>query len=300
MRTMATAGRTVVFSATTVGAVDGGDGAVPDVLPEIVAYTIVAIAFVVALAAVVVTPAAIGLLATGWMPWTRTSCTSLAAAAGPARPRAQACARQFWYRSTRFVLRHAIPIGMGVVALLLLLGVPFLGVKWGFPDERVLPHVVVGTPSGRHAGQRFRQRARHRGHRRRSRRRRHDPADLQRYAAELSRVPDVSSVSAPDGTFVGGTAGGAARRGHRDGARQRFSYRRHHRAAVLAGLQQPTRPAARVATPAGRSVEMTGFAQINRDSVDAITTRLPLVLGSDRRASPSRCCSCSPAAWCCR
>jgi RND superfamily putative drug exporter len=34
-----------------------------------------------------------------------------------------------------------------------------------------------------------------------------------------------------------------------------------------------------VAGPAGRSVEMTGIAQINRDSVDAITSRLPLVLG---------------------
>jgi RND superfamily putative drug exporter len=30
--------------------------------------------------------------------------------------------------------------------------------------------------------------------------------------------------------------------------------------------------------PAGRSVEMTGLAQINRDAVDAITTRLPTVL----------------------
>ena len=31
--------------------------------------------------------------------------------------------------------------------------------------------------------------------------------------------------------------------------------------------------------PAGQSVEMAGVAQINRDSVDAITARLPLVLG---------------------
>ena len=30
-------------------------------------------------------------------------------------------------------------MGLSVVVLLLLLGVPFLGVKWGFPDERVLP-----------------------------------------------------------------------------------------------------------------------------------------------------------------
>ena len=34
-----------------------------------------------------------------------------------------------------------------------------------------------------------------------------------------------------------------------------------------------------VAGPAGRSVEMGGVAQVNRDSVDAVTARLPLVLG---------------------
>jgi RND superfamily putative drug exporter len=34
-----------------------------------------------------------------------------------------------------------------------------------------------------------------------------------------------------------------------------------------------------VAGPAGRSVDMAGVAQVNRDSVDAVTDRLPLVLG---------------------
>jgi len=34
-----------------------------------------------------------------------------------------------------------------------------------------------------------------------------------------------------------------------------------------------------VPTPAGTQVDMTGTAQVNRDSVDAITSRLPIVLG---------------------
>ena len=34
-----------------------------------------------------------------------------------------------------------------------------------------------------------------------------------------------------------------------------------------------------VAGPGGRSVDMGGVAQVNRDSVDAVTDRLPLVLG---------------------
>ena len=45
----------------------------------------------------------------------------------------------FWYRSTKFVMRRAIPIGLAIIALLLLLGAPFLGARWGFPDDRVLP-----------------------------------------------------------------------------------------------------------------------------------------------------------------
>src|SRR6202008_4261619 len=45
----------------------------------------------------------------------------------------------FWYGSTEFVVRRALPIGLAVVALVLVLGAPFLGVRWGFPDDRVLP-----------------------------------------------------------------------------------------------------------------------------------------------------------------
>ena len=110
----------------------------------------------------------------------------------------------FWYRSTKFVMRRSIPIGVAVVALLLLLGAPFLGAKWGFPDDRVLPE----SASARQIGDELRE----------------DfavdsstnvvvvlpdvdgiaPGDLDRYAAELSRVDDVSSVSAPGGTFADG------------------------------------------------------------------------------------------------
>ena len=46
------------------------------------------------------------------------------------------------------------------------------------------------------------------------------PADLDQYAADLSRVSDVSAVSAPTGTFVGGNRVGppAAATGLADGS----------------------------------------------------------------------------------
>ena len=246
LRTMATAGRTVVFSATTVGLSMAVMAVFPMYFLKSSAYTIVATAVVVAVAAVVVTPAAIVLLGP------RLDALDAHKLIRRWRPAGQArldhahkpVHEQFWYRSTRLVLRHAIPIGMGVVALMLLLGVPFLGVKWGFPDERVLPTVVVGTPSGRHGGQRFRQRAGHRGHRRHSRRRWHQtrrPAALRRGAVPGARRLVGQRARRDLRRRLGGSA---ARRGYRGGARQRFSYRGHHRAAVLAGLQQPTRPAA--------------------------------------------------------
>ena len=56
--------------------------------------------------------------------------------------------QNFWYRSTKFVMRRAIPVGVAIVALLLLLGAPFLGLKWGFPDDRVLPHSLSARQVG--------------------------------------------------------------------------------------------------------------------------------------------------------
>jgi RND superfamily putative drug exporter len=44
-----------------------------------------------------------------------------------------------WHRIATFVMRRPIPIAVGVVAVLLLLGAPFLRVNFGTPDDRVLP-----------------------------------------------------------------------------------------------------------------------------------------------------------------
>ena len=105
------------------------------------------------------------------------------------------------------------------------------------------------------------------------------PSELDRYAAALSRVPDVSSVSAPGGTFVDGTPAGppSAAAGMKDGS-----------AFLTVGSTAPLFTDASesqldavhaVSTPGGKPVLVTGFAQINRDSSQAITDRLPLVLG---------------------
>lgn len=280
-RTMATAGRTVLFSATTVGLSMAVMALFPMYFLKSSAYTIVVTAIIVALAAVVVTPAAIVLLGPRLDSLNaRRVMHRVLHGQRPFRDHAhQPLETQFWYRSTRYVLRHALSVGLSVVVLLLLLGAPFLGVKWGFPDERVLPKgasarqvadmldndfanglgtgVSVVVPDARGV----------------------TPADLERYAAELSRVADVSAVSAPVGTFVGGkrVAPPAEATGMANGA----AFLTVSSTAPLYSKASNTQldRLHQVAGPAGHSVLLTGLAQINRDSVDAITKRLPLVFG---------------------
>ncbi|OBJ61819.1 MMPL family transporter [Mycobacterium sp. 1423905.2] len=281
LRTMSTAGRTVLFSALTVGLSMSVMALFPMYFLKSSAYTMVVTAVIVAAAAVLVTPAAIVVLGP------RLDALDARRFARRMLPRAKWLRDHahrpvhsvFWYRSTKFVLRHAVPVGLSVVALLLVLGAPFLGVKWGFPDERVLPEaasarqvadmldndfptglgtaVTVVVPDAKGV----------------------TPAELERFAVELSRVPDVSAVTAPTGTFVAGSLTGppAAPTGLANGS----AFLTVATTAPLysqASAAQLDRLHA-VKGPAGRAVEMAGLAQVNRDSVDAITKRLPMVLG---------------------
>ena len=103
-------------------------------------------------------------------------------------------------------------------------------------------------------------------------------AEMGRYATQLSQVPAVSSVSAPDGTFVGGSRVGPPSAADRGQRRQCIPDRHEQRAAVLAGLQTQLDGLAAVPGPAGRHALLTGTAPINRDTAHAVTSRLPIVL----------------------
>src|SRR6478609_2008893 len=276
-RTMSTAGRTVLFSALTVALSMVAMVLFPMYFLKSFAYAGIAVVSFAAVAAIVVAPAAIVLLGDRLDALdTRRLFRSMLGRPEPVRKPVE---QMFWYRSTKFVMRRSIPVGVAIVALLLLLGAPFLGIKWGFPDDRVLPQSL----SARQVGDELRN----------------DfavdsssnvtvvlpdaagvpPSELDRYAAALSRVPDVSSVSAPGGTFVDGTPAGppSAATGMKDGS-----------AFLTVGSTTPLFTDASeaqldavhaVATPGEKPVQVTGFAQINRDSSQAITDRLPLVLG---------------------
>jgi putative drug exporter of the RND superfamily len=274
IRTMSTAGRTVLFSATTVALSMGAMILFPMYFLKSFAYAGIATVTFAAGAAVIVTPAAIWLLGDRLEGLNVGRLFRRVIDPGP-----KPVERQFWYRCAKFVMRRAVPIGLAVVVLLLALGAPFLSVKWGFPDDRVLPtsasshqvgdqlrndfaddsatniNVVIPDADGL------------------------TPAQIERYAADLSRTPDVSAVSAPTGTFVAGDRVGppTAATGVSEGS-----------AFLTVGSSAPLFSGAsdaqldrlhEIAGPGDRPVLVTGIAQINRDSVEAITTRLPWVLG---------------------
>jgi uncharacterized membrane protein YdfJ with MMPL/SSD domain len=277
IRTMATAGRTVLFSATTVALSMAAMILFPMHFLKSFAYAGIATVAFTAIAAVVFTPAGIVLIGDrlNAMDVRRLVRRIL----GRGEPVRRPVDTQFWYRSTKFVMRRAILIGGAVVALLLVVGTPFLGVRWGFPDDRVLP----ASASAREVGDQLRTEFTG------------DSAtavsivipdsdglpagEIARYAAECSRVPDVSAVSAPVGTFVAGVLAGppTAATGQAQGStfltvRSTAPLFSDASEAQLSRLHD-------VARPGGRAVELAGTAQVNRDSVHAITSRLPLVLG---------------------
>lgn len=275
--TMVTAGRTVLFSATTVALSMAVLVLFPMHFLKSFAYAGVATVTFAAASAIVVTPAALVLLGD------RLDKLDVRKVArrlfGRAEPKPVPVEQRFWYRSASCVMHKAVPLGLAGVALLLLLGAPFLSVRWGFPDDRVLPDSASSHQVGDQLRRDFVNNS--------------DAAvtvvipdtngvsasDIDRYAADLSRVSDVSAVSAPTGTFVDGNRIGppSAPAGQIPGS----AFLTVESAAPLFSEQSETQldRLHAVQTPAGQHVDMTGNAQTNSDSVDAITTRLPLVLG---------------------
>jgi RND superfamily putative drug exporter len=132
-RVLATAGRTVFFSSLTVAA------ALASLLvfPQRFLYSMGLGGSLVALFAMLISltvlPAILTLLGD------RVNSLSPSFL----RRRAEADARPdstgFWYRLSRFVMRRPIPVATVSAALLILLGLPFLGIKFGTVDATVLP-----------------------------------------------------------------------------------------------------------------------------------------------------------------
>ncbi|HEX2314429.1 MAG TPA: MMPL family transporter [Thermomonospora sp.] len=260
IRTVRTAGRTVLFSGATVAASLAVLFAFPFPFLSSFAYAGVAVVLTAVVGALVVLPAALMLLGR------RVERRTVPPAAGTSG---------FWYASAARVMRRPVLLGGTALAILLLLGAPFLGVRFGLPDDRVLPQsaparqmydqvregftveeadaVTVVAASG-------------------------DPAAAGPYAQRLSRIEGVVRVDSAAGSFSGGrpvTAPSGTRfTGTGGGTWLAVVPSSAKLEADAVGLVREVR-----SVPAPFQVAVGGYPAELADYRDGVTGRLPLVAG---------------------
>ncbi|HSI80805.1 MAG TPA: MMPL family transporter [Solirubrobacterales bacterium] len=131
--TMATSGRTVLFSAVTVA----GAAASLTVFPQNFLYSMgiggALVALIAAAIALIVLPAVLILLGD------RVNALAPAFLQRRAKRDATATEEGFWYRLSRTVMRMPGRIAIASAAFLVVLGIPFLGINFTSVDAQVLP-----------------------------------------------------------------------------------------------------------------------------------------------------------------
>jgi len=127
VRTVRTAGRTVAFSAGTVAVSLLALLVFPFAFLRSFAYAGVAVALLAGLFSVLVLPAMLAALGPRIDAWSLRPARTKPAEEG------------FWHRMAVVTMRRPIPIATAVIALLVVLGAPFLRFAPGLPDDRVLP-----------------------------------------------------------------------------------------------------------------------------------------------------------------
>lgn len=197
VRTVRTAGRTVAFSAGTVAASLLALLVFPIAFLKSFAYAGVAVASLAGIFSLTVLPALLAVVG-----------RRIDALSFGRTPKPKAVEHGAWYRIASAVMRRPLPIATGVIALLLVAGIPFLRIELGLPDDRVLPAdaparettdiirdefdsgesdaasivaVDIGNPSTPELSQ-----------------------EIDEYAAALSNDPDVARVDAVTGIYFDG------------------------------------------------------------------------------------------------
>lgn len=137
-RTVATAGRTVAFSATLLAVALSGMLLFPQSFLKSLGYGGMAAVVIAALIALTLLPAMLALLGPRVnrlsIRWRRTARTD----AGPS------VTTNRWGRMAMAVMRRPLVVAVPIVTLLVLLGSPFLGIRFGEVTEKALP---AGDPA---------------------------------------------------------------------------------------------------------------------------------------------------------
>jgi putative drug exporter of the RND superfamily len=264
IRTVAGAGRTIAFSAATVAVALAALLLFPLYFLRSFAYAGVGVIVIAMIGAVLVLPALLMVLGprvnVGRLPWLRRT-----SAVSP-----------FWARLARSVLKRPVRTALPVLALLVLAAAPLAGVRFGSPDDRVLP---TSAPS-RIVGDALRA---------------HFPQNdskaievvavgraggdaIADYARRLSELPGVTRVSSSSGEFAQGRAVGASP------ADATLTVLDTQRLTVVGNADSHSVQAQNLVrqvrqTPAPLPVRVGGDAATLVDSNDALGSRLPLAAG---------------------
>ena len=194
VRSVETAGRTVIFSAVTVAVSLAALLVFPLSFLRSFAYAGVAVVAMAAVGSVFALPAILAALGTRvdkWALWKRAGVPE---------------GEGFWHRLASYVMKRPVITATAVLVIVAILGAPFFGVKFGLPDDRVLPPDAVSRTVQDEIRANFSSResdalpivALGTG-----------PApervdDIASYAADLSRVTSVARVDSLAGSYIGG------------------------------------------------------------------------------------------------
>jgi putative drug exporter of the RND superfamily len=194
IRTVQTAGKTVAFSALTVAISLSALLVFPLAFLRSFAYAGIGVSLLAGVVAVVFLPALLAVLGP------RVNSLRLW------RRKPKPVGTGVWHRIAMFVMRRPVPIAAVVIVVLLALGIPFLRIQFGLPDDRVLPPDLssrqvqddIRTRFSSDEGGALQVVASGID----------DPAaravEVDRYAAALSRLPGAASVDAVTGTYIDG------------------------------------------------------------------------------------------------
>ncbi|MGB3443629.1 MAG: MMPL family transporter [Actinophytocola sp.] len=265
VRTVETAGRTIVFSALTVAVALGALVLFPLYFLRSFAYAGIGVVIIAMASAIFVLPALLALLGKRVnslrLPWAKRTPTSVSA---------------LWARLASVALKRPVLMGAPVVLLLLLGAVPLLNVEFGTPDDRVLTSSAETRVIGDVLRAEF-------------------PGDdakalqlVTRYPAgttvvgdyglAVSRLPGVESVTTSVGTYADGKAVGPGVAAYAaEDRQQRMTVLTAYDAHSTEGQELVTKLRE---TPAPGMEVLTGGAAARLvDSKDAIASKLPLAAG---------------------
>lgn len=199
VRTVETAGRTVIFSGITVAASCAVLFVFPFPFLQSFAYTGVLVVLSGIIASVLILPAFFAVLGS------RLARRPKARAASAPEP-SPGIYTGWWYRSAKTIMRRPVLYGGAAILILLLLGSPVLGLRFGLPDHRVLPadtssrivedQKLAGFPAEETDAIQIVAASVE------------EPAsridDIARYAEQLSLIPGIVQVDSLAGSFSGG------------------------------------------------------------------------------------------------